>query len=203
MKNLTKMEKTMTKDLIIASNNKNKVKEIKEIFTGIFDNVYSLADKHINIDIEENGSTFEENALIKARTICELTGMTTLADDSGLEVDALGGEPGIYSARYAGEGHDDAANNQKLLKAMEEVTDRKAHFTCAVALCSPNGDITTARGEVQGYILNEAVGDNGFGYDPLFFSTELGKSFAIATKEEKNAISHRGRALQKLKKLIK
>lgn len=197
------MEKQMTKDLIIASNNKNKVKEIKEIFTGIFDNVYSLADKHINIDIEETGSTFEENALIKARAICDLTGMTALADDSGLEVDALGGEPGVYSARYAGSGHDDHANNRKLLKALEGVTDRKAHFTCVVALCSPNGDIATARGEVQGYILTAPVGDNGFGYDPLFFSTELGKSFALATAEEKNAISHRGRALQKLKKIIK
>lgn len=193
----------MYKDLIIASNNKNKIREIKAIFTGIFENVYSLADKGIDIEIEETGSTFIENATIKAKTISDMTGMVTLADDSGLEVLALNGEPGVYSARYAGEPCDDEANNTKLLDVMKDITDRRAKFTSAVVLYFPDGKVLSATGSTDGTILYKGEGNGGFGYDPLFMSSELCKTFGIATAEEKNQISHRARALENLKNLLK
>lgn len=193
----------MYKDLIIASNNKNKVKEIKELFSDMFENIYSLKDKGIDIEIAETGSTFEENAIIKAKEVCKITNMVALADDSGLEVLALGGAPGVYSARYAGEPTDDNANNKKLLHNMIDIIERSARFTSCVAIAYPSGEIYTAHGHVEGKILYEEVGENGFGYDPLFLSTELGKTFGQATSEEKNSISHRARALENLKKILK
>ncbi len=192
----------ITEDLIIASNNKHKVVEIKQILGDFFKNIYTLSDKNINVEIEENGNTFEENALIKAKYICELTGITTLSDDSGLEVEALGGAPGVYSARYAGEPSDSNKNNQKLLAEMKNIQNRNANFTSVIAICYPDGKTITAKAATYGKILTQAEGNNGFGYDPLFFSNDLQKSFGIATAQEKNAISHRGRALQKMKEIL-
>lgn len=189
-------------ELIIASNNKNKVKEIKSILGGYFKNIYSLEEKNINVEIEETGSTFEENAIIKAKYITKLTGMVALADDSGLEVEALGGAPGVYSARYAGEPCNDKANNKKLLNEMKNIENRNAQFTSVIALTFPNGKILTACGHTSGKVLCEEVGTGGFGYDPLFFSYDLKKTFGVATSEEKNTISHRSRALENLKKLL-
>lgn len=185
-------------DIIIASNNTHKVDEIRQILKGKFDNVYSLKDKMIDIEIEENGKTFYDNALIKASTIVSLSGLPTLADDSGLEVDALNGAPGVYSARYAGEKCDDNANNAKLLAQLEGITNRSARFVCNMVLCYPDGKILSATGCAEGYILESPQGNSGFGYDPLFFSKDLEKSFGIASNEEKNSVSHRGRALQEL-----
>lgn len=190
------------KDLIIASNNKHKIVEIKQILGQFFENIYSLADKGIDVEIEETGSTFEENAIIKAKYIANLTGITALSDDSGLEVNALNGAPGVYSARYAGEPSDSNKNNAKLLKELQGVTDRTANFASVIAICYPNGKIITAKGQTFGKILTEAIGKNGFGYDPLFFSDELNKGFGLATAEEKNAVSHRGHALQNLKDIL-
>lgn len=185
-------------DIIIASNNVHKVDEIRQILKGKFDNIYSLKDKMIDIEIEENGKTFYDNALIKASTIVSLSGLPTLADDSGLEVDALNGAPGVYSARYAGEKCDDNANNAKLLAQLEGITNRSARFVCNMILCYPDGKIVSAAGITEGYILESPRGNSGFGYDPLFFSKDLEKSFGIASNEEKNSVSHRGRALQEL-----
>ena len=189
-------------DLIIASNNKNKIREIRELFTHVFDNIYSLFDKGIDVDIEETGVTFEENSIIKAKAIAEMTGCYSLADDSGLEVYALGGEPGVYSARYAQIPCSDSANNEKLLANMIDITDRRAKFTSVVALCSPSGEVITAQGSVEGEIEYSLIGTGGFGYDPLFLSHELGETFGTATNEAKNTVSHRARALDKLSKLI-
>ncbi len=193
---------TKINDLIIASNNQNKIREIKEILGNFFTNIYSLSDKNINVEIEETGSTFEENAIIKAKYIAELTGITALSDDSGLEVNALDGRPGVYSARYAGKNANTENNNAKLLKELDGVTDRRANFTSVIAICYPNGEIITAKGATYGRILEKLEGNNGFGYDPLFFSNDLQKSFGIATSEEKNKVSHRGLALQKMKELL-
>ena len=193
---------TKINDLIIARNKKNKIREIKEILGDFFTNIYSLSDKNINVEIEETGLTFEENAIIKAKYIAELTGITALSDDSGLEVNALDGKPGVYSARYAGEKANTENNNAKLLKELEGITDRRANFTSVIAICYPNGKIITARGTTYGRILEKLEGNNGFGYDPLFFSNDLQKSFGIATSEEKNKVSHRGLALQKMKELL-
>lgn len=189
-------------ELIIASNNKHKIVEIKAILGEFFQNIYSLQDKDINVEIEETGSTFEENAIIKAQYIANLTGIPALSDDSGLEVKALGGAPGVYSARYAGEPSDSNKNNAKLLDALKNIDDRTANFTSVIAICFPNGEIITAKGQTFGKILTAPQGDNGFGYDPLFFSDDLNKCFGIASSEEKNAVSHRGRALQNLKSIL-
>ncbi len=189
-------------ELIIASNNKHKIIEIKAILGEFFQNIYSLQDKNINVEIEETGTTFEENAIIKAQYIANLTGIPALSDDSGLEVKALGGAPGVYSARYAGEPSDSNKNNEKLLKELKNVSDRTANFTSVIAICFPNGETITAKGQTFGSILTAPQGNNGFGYDPLFFSNDLNKCFGIATSEEKNAVSHRGRALQNLKNIL-
>ena len=187
--------------LVIASNNKHKIAEIKAILSGKFDQILSLAEAGIEVDPEENGQTFAENALIKARACYELAGCACLADDSGLIVDALNGDPGVRSARYAGEPCDDARNNQKLLANMEQVADRTAHFVSVVALVDGAREVT-AEGRTSGRILTEYRGDGGFGYDPLFYADELGKTYAEATAEEKNKISHRAKALEGLVKII-
>lgn len=189
-------------ELIIASNNKHKIVEIKQILGDYFQNIYSLEDKGIEVDIEETGTTFIENAIIKAQYVSNLTGLPALSDDSGLQVDALGGAPGVYSARYAGEHGDSAKNNAKLLEQMKNVKNRSANFTSAIAISFPNGKTLTAEGKTYGSILTEYAGQGGFGYDPLFFSDDLQKSFGVASSEEKNSVSHRGRALQKMKEIL-
>mgnify|MGYP005747481939 FL=1 len=189
--------------LAIATNNQHKLQEIRAILGDSFEELLSLKDLGIDVDVEETGSTLEENALIKARAILSLSGIATLADDTGLMVDALRGAPGVYSARYAGEEHDDAKNRALLLKNLDGVKDRSAHFATVIALCYPDGKTLTATGRVNGEILLSERGTEGFGYDSLFFSTELGKTFAEATQAEKNSVSHRGRALRAMLELVK
>lgn len=189
--------------LAIATNNQHKLQEIRAILGDSFEELLSLKDLGIDVDVEETGKTLEENALIKARAILSLSGIATLADDTGLMVDALKGAPGVYSARYAGEEHDDAKNRALLLKNLDGVKDRSAHFATVIALCYPDGKTLTASGRVNGEILLSERGTEGFGYDSLFFSTELGKTFAEATQAEKNSVSHRGRALRAMLELVK
>ena len=189
--------------LVLASNNFGKLKELRALLGDRYD-VCSMREMGINIDVEENGETFEENALIKADTLMQLTGCATLADDSGLCVDALGGRPGVHSARYCGVHGDDEANNQLLLKELENVPDdkRTARYACAMALVRPGHEPIVARGECEGRILREYRGEGGFGYDPLFLSADFDKTFAEATMDEKNAVSHRARAIKNLLKLL-
>lgn len=189
----------MKKRIVLASANKGKIKEISEMLKGY--EVVGYKDLGIDYDIEEDGNSFYENALIKAKNIAERLGVPALADDSGLCVDYLKGAPGIYSARYAGDGIDEH-NNDLLLKNLSGVTDRKAYFICVMVLYSPDGSIITAEGKTYGEILTERRGTNGFGYDPLFYSYDLNKSLGEATDEEKNSISHRSRALQILKESL-
>ncbi len=183
--------------LLIASNNQHKIDEIKQILGNKFEQILSLSEAGIVCDPEENGKTFLDNALIKVRAVAKLTDMPVLGDDTGLCVDALNGAPGVHSARFAGD-HDNAKNRAKLLYELQDETNRKAHFSTAVALLFPDGRLVTDEGRVDGEILQTEVGANGFGYDSLFYCNEIGKTFAEATAEEKNAVSHRGRALQKL-----
>lgn len=189
--------------LAIATNNQHKLQEIRAILGDSFEELLSLKDLGIDVDVEETGTTLEENAIIKARAILALSGIATLADDTGLMVDALNGAPGVYSARYAGEEHNDAKNRALLLKNLDGVKDRSAHFATVIALCYPDGKTLTASGRVNGEILLSERGTEGFGYDSLFFSTELGKTFAEATQAEKNSVSHRGRALRAMLELVK
>lgn len=191
--------------LVIASNNSNKVNEIKQILGAYFDDIVSLKDINAHIDVLEDGETFEENARKKAEEVrAFLDADAVLSDDSGLAVEALGGAPGIYSARYADGGHDDAANNAKLLKNMEafEGDERACSFVCAVALARKNRKTLIARGSVSGMLLKSPVGNNGFGYDPLFYYEPLRKSFAQLSGEEKNRLSHRANALYALKFML-
>lgn len=182
--------------LVVASGNAHKLREISEIFTDF--EVVLQKQMGFDGDVEETGETFVENALIKARAAAKALGCIALADDSGLCVDALGGAPGIYSARYSGEHGDDKKNRDLLLKNMQGIADRKAHFTSAVALVYPDGKELVAEGKTYGTILQEEIGDGGFGYDCIFESEDLNKSFGLATAEEKNTVSHRFRALQAL-----
>ena len=194
-------------EIVLATNNQQKLQEMRSILGGFFDKLYSLADLGIDVDVEETGSTLKENSYIKAKAICDLTGKIALADDTGLMVDALDGAPGVYSARYAGEEHNDANNRALLLKYLQNASDRSAHFATVITICYPNGDSLTAEGRVDGYIAKEERGEHGFGYDSLFFCPELGKTFAEASADEKNSVSHRGIALrntvEKLKALAK
>lgn len=199
------------KEFIIASNNKNKIKEIKEILCDFDLKITSLAEKNIDIDVEEDGKTFEENSKKKAIEIVNYlkekgeSDFIVMSDDSGLEVDYLNGEPGVYSARYAGVHGDNAANNVKLLKNLEGVKreDRTARFVCVITAINSNYDEVVIRGEAKGIIQNELSGTGGFGYDPLFYVEKYGKTFSEITAAEKNAISHRGKALEGLKDKIK
>lgn len=184
--------------LIIASNNAHKLEEIRSILGGRFEEILSLREAGIEHETVEDGQSFAENARKKAREIAELSGCCALADDSGLCVDALGGAPGIYSARYAGEHGNDAANRRRLLRELEGVSDRAAHFTCAVALVRPDGSVTEAEGSVFGEIARAEIGEFGFGYDSLFRLPERGCTMAQLPPEEKNAISHRCNALHAL-----
>ena len=189
-------------DVIVATGNKGKLKEFKKMLSDHFDNVYSVKDFGLDVDVEENGENFEQNVLIKANYIKEKTDFAVIADDSGLEVDALCGAPGLYSARYAGENATDQENRSKLFKEMQGVEDRSAHFVSVVALIMPDGKVYTGRGETKGYIMDHEEGTNGFGYDVMFFSHELGKSFGVATEEEKNSVSHRAKAIKSLLKCL-
>ena len=182
--------------LALATNNQHKIQEMRAILGDSFEELLSLKELGIDVDVEETGTTLEENALLKAREITRLSGMPSLADDTGLMVDALSGAPGVYSARYAGEAHDDKANRELLLKNLSTATDRSAHFSTVIAVCYPDGKSLLAEGRVEGKIGFEERGNGGFGYDSLFISDELGKTFAEATAEEKNSVSHRGRALR-------
>lgn len=181
--------------IIAATKNKNKLREFGEILKGF--EIISQEEAGIDIDVEETGTTFEENSLLKAQAIYEKSGIPAIADDSGLCVDALGGEPGVYSARYGGEGYDDEGRVQLLLKNMKDIPDEKrtARFVCAITMVSDDG-IITARGECEGRINHAPVGENGFGYDPVFYMEEYGKTTAQMTPDEKNAVSHRGKALR-------
>ncbi len=186
--------------IILASNNKNKIKEIGEMLPHM--QVLSLNDIGLIDDIVEDGNTFVDNALIKARATYAFLkdkkmSAWILADDSGLCVNALGGEPGVYSARYAGD-HNDKANRAKLLKSLHGKTDRSAYFMCAMALISPSGKECTFEVKTEGKILQEEQGNNGFGYDCVFYSNDIGKCFGMCTPDEKNAVSHRGRALSQV-----
>ncbi len=188
--------------IVLATHNKHKREELRKILRAELGNsieVLTLGDIHPPIgDIEETGSTLEENALIKARAVYEITKLPTVADDTGLEVAALNGAPGVYSARYSGEGATYASNVSKLLHAMQGKDDRSAKFSTVIAYIDEQNDAHLFRGEIEGAIATEASGTNGFGYDPIFVPAENNttKSFAEMTDEEKNAISHRGRALR-------
>lgn len=181
--------------IIVASGNDDKIAEIKSIFTGV--EIVSMHEMGFTGDIEETGTTFKENAKIKAETIAKLYNMPALSDDSGLCVDALCGAPGVYSARFSGEGP--KANRALLLKQMEHITDRRAHFESAVCLYMPSGKAYFGEGRTYGKILQEEIGDKGFGYDCLFYSDDLKKSFGLAEESEKNSVSHRFRALADLR----
>lgn len=185
--------------LVVASGNKNKLREIAEIFPEF--EVVSQKQMGFDEDVEETGLTFAENALIKARAAAKALNEIVLADDSGLCVDALNGAPGVFSARYCGYHGDDEKNRKVLLQNMDGIADRKAHFTSAIALVFPDGKELVAEGHTYGEILHEETGDGGFGYDCLFFSDDLQKSFGVATAEEKNRVSHRFRGLQEMLKL--
>ena len=186
--------------IVLASGNAHKIKEISDMLPEF--EVIGYKDLGFDFEIEENGKTFYENALIKAKAVAEALNLPALADDSGICVDALNGEPGIYSARYAGDGID-AHNNELLLKNMQGIENRKAKFVCCMVFYKPNGEIITATGETHGKILDKCYGSNGFGYDPLFFSDELNECLGIASAEKKNTISHRYRAISALKEKLR
>ena len=191
--------------LLIASNNAHKVREIKDILSGYFDEMVTMREAGLDIDVVEDGLTFRDNAVKKAMEILQKSGFdAALADDTGLCVDALGGAPGVYSARYAGEGHDTAANNALLMENMRDVSDEKrtCRFSCCVALARKGLPVLTAEGKAEGILLKAPAGENGFGYDPYFFYPPLGKSFAELTSDEKNSVSHRRAALDALRKAL-
>lgn len=187
------------KSIILASNNKDKVKEVKEILKGY--DIISMKEAGIDVDIEENRTTFEENALIKARAIMKLTGQITMADDSGLEIDYLNKAPGVYSARFMGHDTSYDIKNKALIQKLEGVkgSDRSGRFVCAIAVCFPDGREIVKRGTMEGLIAEEIKGDNGFGYDPIVYLPEYGKTSGELAPEEKNKISHRGKALALIK----
>lgn len=189
----------------MATGNRGKFMEIKELLRDTVANLYSLEDFPEIPAIEEDGATFAENAIKKAQNAAQATGKPVIADDSGLEVVALGGRPGIYSARYAGEGAADSANNAKLLRELANLPDgeRAAAFHCVVALCFPDGSCRTFSGELKGFILKGPRGTGGFGYDPLFLVPDYGRTLAELPLEVKNVISHRGKALAGLKQHLR
>jgi XTP/dITP diphosphohydrolase len=190
--------------LVIASRNKGKVREIAEILSGLPFEVVSIADYPNAPEVEETGSTFEENAVLKAKAGAQQTGELTLADDSGLVVDALNGAPGIYSSRFAGEGASDRDLWCKLLGLMYDIPDEKrtARFVCAVAIASPEGKVLTCEGKCEGVIAHEPRGEGGFGYDPVFLVSEYNQTMAELPAETKNKISHRAGALECAKGLL-
>ena len=181
---------------VLATHNPGKLKEMGAILAQFGVEVVSPKDLGLTVDVEETGTTFAENAMLKAKAICAAAKLPAIADDSGLCVDALNGGPGVYSARYGGEGLDDKGRYMLLLNNMRGQTTRMAHFACAIACAFPNGDTLTAEGRCDGTIAFAPMGEGGFGYDPVFFVPEKAKTFGQLTAEEKSAISHRGRALE-------
>ena len=181
---------------VLATHNPGKIQEMQAILSQLGVEVVSPAELGVDVDVEETGETFAENAMLKAQAICAAAGLPAIADDSGLCVDALNGGPGVYSARYGGEGLDDAGRTALLLQNMRGQTTRAAHFACAIACAFPNGDTLTAEGRCDGAIAFAPMGQGGFGYDPVFLVPEKAKTFSQMTAEEKNEISHRGRALR-------
>ena len=181
--------------LVLASKNKKKLVEMNEILSHLGIEVCSEAEAGVDVEVEETGTTFEENSLLKAKAVMEASGLPAIADDSGLCVDALNGAPGVYSARYGGL-DDDVARYRLLLENLRGAGTRAAHFHTSVVCCFPNGDVLEAEGDCHGTIAYAPQGENGFGYDPVFFVPEMRKTFGQLTPEEKNAISHRGVALR-------
>ena len=192
------------KRMIFATGNENKMKEIREILGSLPLEILSMKEAGIEVDITEDGTTFEENARIKARAVCERAVEMVLADDSGLEVDYLNKEPGIYSARYMGEDTSYRIKNKSLIDRLEGVPDEKrtARFVCAIAAAFPDGRELVVRGTIEGIIGYEEKGENGFGYDPIFYLPERGCTTAELPPEEKNSVSHRGNALRQMKKML-
>jgi XTP/dITP diphosphohydrolase len=188
---------------VLASNNPGKLRELNTILSALGLEVISQREAGLNLDVEETGTTFEENSLLKAQAACQASGMIAIADDSGLEVDALNGAPGVYSARYGTPDLDDQGRTALLLKNMEGKEERACRFVSVVTCCFPDGRVLVARGTCEGQVAENPQGENGFGYDPIFYVPELEKTFAQLSDEEKNARSHRGRALQKLAELLK
>ncbi len=188
--------------IVLATNNSHKVGEFRAAFEqmGVEVELLTVKDTGFSGEIIEDADTFDGNAYIKAKTLCDFTGLVAIADDSGLAVDALNGAPGVYSARYAGENASDEENNEKLLAVLKSMPDagRDAKFVCSICVCRPDGETLYAHGESRGVILEALRGDGRFGYDPLFYYPPMDKTFAEMTKEEKNSISHRGRAIAKL-----
>lgn len=195
----------MKRKLVFATGNEGKMREIREILKELDMEIYSLKEAGIESDAEENGATFEENAVIKARAAAKYTDAIVLADDSGLEIDYLNGEPGVYSARYLGEDTSYRIKNQNLIDRLEGVPDEKrtARFVCVIAAVLPDGGVLTARGTVEGIIGTEERGQGGFGYDPIFYLPEYGCSTAELSMEQKNEISHRGKALREMKEKLR
>ena len=193
------------KKIVFATGNTGKMREIREILADLDLEVVSMKEIGFNMPIEENGTTFEENALIKARAVAGQCGEIVLADDSGLEVDYLNGDPGIYSARYMGEETPYSIKNAAIIERLAGVPDEKrtARFVCAIAAVFPDGQELVTLGEIQGRIDYEEKGKNGFGYDPIFYVPKFGITTAELTDEEKNSISHRGRALRKMKEKLR
>lgn len=189
--------------IVLATNNAHKVSEFKSCFAqkGIKAEIIPISETGFTGDIIEDADTFEGNAYIKAKALCDFTGMISVADDSGLVVDALDGAPGVYSARYAGEGCSDGENISKLLSELENVDEnrRNARFVCSICVCRPDGaHLTVSADSGEGLIISELRGDGRFGYDPVFYYPPMDKTFAEMTSEEKNSVSHRGRAIEKL-----
>lgn len=194
-----------SRKIVFATGNKGKVKEIQMILADLNMDITTMKEENIFIEVEENGSTYEENALIKAREVAKYTDAIVMADDSGLEIDYLNKEPGIYSARYMGEDTSYRIKNGNLISRLEGVPDelRTARFVCAIAAVLPDGRELTTRGIIEGRIGYEEKGEHGFGYDPIFYVPEFGKTTAELTEEEKNKVSHRGRALESMKEELK
>ncbi|MCD8354465.1 MAG: RdgB/HAM1 family non-canonical purine NTP pyrophosphatase [Clostridiales bacterium] len=181
---------------VLASHNENKLRELREILGALGVEIVLQSDLGLDLEPEETGETFEENSLIKAKAVMEVSGLPAIADDSGLCVDKLGGGPGVYSARYGGPGLTDAQKCQLILQAMQGQFPRTCKFVCVITCCFPDGKVLTARGECPGTVAFTPMGSDGFGYDPIFFVPKLKKTFAQLSAEEKNAISHRGNALR-------
>lgn len=200
-----RLEEKLMDKLIFATSNANKMKEIREILKDVSGEILSMKEAGIDVEIVEDGKTFEENALIKARAIRDLTGCLVLADDSGLEVDALNKEPGIYSARYMGEDTSYDIKNANLIERLNGLVDqeRSARFVCVIAAAFPDGSDVTCRGTIEGQIAYESAGENGFGYDPIFYVPEYRCTTAQLSPEQKNEISHRGKALRTMNEILK
>lgn len=191
--------------IIFATGNAGKMKEVREILKDLNVEVLSMKEAGIQVDVEENGKTFQENAVIKAREIMKISGEVVLADDSGLEIDYLNKEPGIYSARYMGEDTSYRIKNANLIERLQGVPDEKrtARFVCAIAAAFPDGSVETTEGTIEGRIGYEEKGENGFGYDPIFYVPEFGCTTAELTGEQKNQVSHRGKALEAMKEILR